>query len=389
MLKKLSEDFNNVTVFIKQSPLFSHWRTILFGIMTLILFIIVYLKFDFGTFYDSIVKLNWQAFVWLALLSIFEQILSWERYLRFLTKFKYSQITDYVAVSTIANVIPPKPLGIYYRFILTKHLFKTKIKETVFQIALDTAIEGIFIGLFAVSSLFLFPKANLGLEILLYLFGALGLIYFVISYYETRVYLIKNFVFRKLIMYLSKIKTQITQNFFKYLKSNMSEIIIGSILTIVKLFVGVLKVYLLFLFFGLDVSFWICFGIWGIAFFVGNASSLPAGLGAFELSFVYLAKSVNIPETMALNVALIERIFNIWIWVIFTLIYLFVKQINIFKIHEYFLAGLLKISKRLDNIRDPARKMVKKISKQISEKIVINKKLKLKLKKISDKYKKQ
>jgi len=33
--------------------------------------------------------------------------------------------------------------------------------------------------------------------------------------------------------------------------------------------------------------------------------------------------------------------------------------------------------------------MVKKISKQISEKIVINKKLKLKLKKISDKYKKQ
>lgn len=368
MLKKISKDFDNVLKYVKGSPLFSYWRVILFGILTIFLFVILYLKFDFTAFYNSVILLDWDAFVWLFLLSIFEQVLSWERYKRFLSNVKYSKIWDYIAVSTVANVVPPKPLGLYYRFVLTTHLFKTKIKDTAFQIAIDSVIEGIFIIVFAIFALFLFPKVNLGLELMIYLLGILGVLYLILSYYETRIYLIKNNLFKKLIMYLSKIKEQITVTFVQYLKDHSLDLFVGSILTIAKMFVGVLKVYLLFLFFGVEINFWLCFGLWSIAFFVGNASSLPAGLGAFELSFVYLSKSVNIPESIALNVAIMERIFNIWIWVLFTGIFLFVKNVNIFKIHEYFLSGLLNIANELDKISKPAKTIVNNLSKKIIKK---------------------
>jgi len=365
MFKKLSNDFENFISNLKKSPIFSYWRVILFGILTIILIVFLYLKFDFVAFWNSVKLLSWQAFVWLALLSIFEQVLSWERYKRFLSKSNYAQINDYITVATVGATIPPKPLGLYYRFVLSTHLFKTKVKETAFLIAIDTAIEGIFIVVFAIFALFLFPQVNLGLEVILYLLGILGILYLLLSYYETRIYLVTNGFFKKIILYLSKFKKKIIDSFFNYLKNNLGQIIIGSILTIIKMFVGVLKVYLLFLFFGLEVSFWVCFGIWSIAFFVANASSLPGGLGAFELSFVYLSKSVGIPEALALNVAIMERIFAIWLWALFSGIYLFIKHVNLFKIHDYFVTGISNIIEELDKLSKPARKIVKKISKDI------------------------
>jgi len=280
-------------------------------------------------------------------LSTIEQFLAWTRYKGFMKKSKMKQFFDYIAVISVDYVIPPKPLGLYYRFLLTKKLFKSKIKEIAILIIIDTFFEALAITSFALIALFVFPKANLGLAILLYLLAGIGILYFVFSYYETRVYLIKNNLIRKIVKYFSKIKTEFLKSFYSLLKLKKSYLVVGLILSIIKMFIGVLKVYLLFSFFGLNVPFWICFGMWSIAYFIGSSSSLPGGLGAFELSFVFLAKSINIPGELALNVAIVERFFNIWVWFIFTIIYLFVKKIKILMTHKTFLRNMSKLVSKI------------------------------------------
>lgn len=378
---------NKIIEAIKSIPILSYWRTILFIALTGALFVILLFKFNFSAFYDSFKKLDFWAFFWLIILSLFEQFLIWERYRRFMSKSHIKQFFDYISVSTVATVVPPKPLGLYYRFLLSMHLFKTNIKNTAFLVAIDTFYEGIAIIIFAVVSLFIFPKANLGLEIMLYILGAISLVYVIFSYYEARSYLVRNNFLKKILSYFSKIKTQLLDSFYSLLKQNKWNIFIGFILSVLRMFVCVLKVYLLFMFFGLDVNFWICLGIWSIANLVGNGSSLPGGLGAFELSFVYLAKTVNIPESIALYVAIMERFFEVWLWVIFTIAYLGYKKTKVWVIHDLFLQSISKfadkvlsertrsnvkkvyahVSKKFKKVEQPTKRILKKVSKRLDK----------------------
>jgi uncharacterized protein (TIRG00374 family) len=375
---------NKILGAIKSIPILSYWRPVLFIILTIGLFIILLFKFNFSAFVESIMKLDFWAFFWLIVLSLFEQFLIWERYRRFMVKSHIKQFFDYISVSTVATVVPPKPLGLYYRFLLSMHLFKTNIKNTAFLVAIDTFYEGFAITLFAVISLFIFPKANLGLEIILYVLGAISLVYIIFTYYEARRYLVKNSLFKKLLTYFSKLKTQILDSFYNLLKQNKWNIFIGFVLSIARMIVCVFKVYLLFRFFGLDVGFWICLGIWSIANLVGNGSSLPGGLGAFELSFVYLAKTVNIPESIALYVAIMERFFEVWMWAIFTAIYLFYKKTKVWIIHDLFLQNISKFADRIlsEKAKSNVRKVYRKVSKEIEK---VNAPAKKILKKVSNK----
>ena len=376
MVKKvLKNPIKSVSTFMKNSPIFSYWRTILFVVLTIVLLILFLWKFDFIGFYVAIKKLSISAFFWLILLSIIEQFISWERYRRFMIKSETKQVFDYIAVSTIASVVPPKPLGLYYRFIISLNLFKTNIKTTGFLIAIDTIFEAVATTLFAVLALFIFPRVNLGLQFVLYFFGILGLLYLIFVYYENRVYLIKSQTFKKLIEYLKTLKTKILDSFYSFIKKNLLSVFIGFLLSILKMFIGVLKVYLLFLFFGLEVNFWLVFGIWSIAFFVGTSSSLPGGLGAFELSFVYLSKAINIPESIAINVAVLERFFYIWVWAIFTGIFLLAKKISIVKGHHYFVAIISKIGDKINSgkVKSDMKNFYSIISTKIKDKDKIKK----------------
>ena len=296
---------------------------------------------------------------------------------------KCSMIFDYVSVTTVANTIPPKPLGMYYRFLLSMHFFRTKLKNTAFLVVIDSFYEAFFTLLFAIAALFVFPRADVGLEIVLVLIGIVGIVYFGFSFYETRTYLIKSSVLRKAVDYFSNMKAKIKDSLIEFLKLNKSAIILGFFLSLVKYFIGALKVYLLFLFFGLDVNFWIAFGIWGIANFVGSSSSLPGGIGAFEFSFVYLAETANINKEVALTVAILERIFNIWIWVAFTGVYLVSTKTKVWTLHTYFIQSLSKMIKSIrivtkhnrrlkhmyKTIKKPAKRFVKKLSKRIKKNI--------------------
>jgi len=360
---------NKIVDALKSIPLLSYWRTILIIILTIGLFVILLFKFNMSAFLESVKRLNFWAIFWLIVLSFFEQFLNWERYRRFMTKSHIKQFFDYISVNAVATVVPPKPLGLYYRFLLSIHLFKTNVKSTIFLIAIDTFYEGFAIVLFAGISLFIFPKANLGLEIILYILGALSLMYMIFLYYEARSYLIKNSFLKKIINYFSKIKNQLLDSFYKLLKANKWNIFIGFILSVIKMFVCVLKVYLLFVFFGLDVNFWICFGIWSIANLVGNGSSLPGGLGAFELSFVYLSKTVNIPESIALNVAIMERFFEVWAWAGFTLIYLFYKKTKLWQIHDLFILTASKFADKIGSgkTKSKVKKMFHKVTKKLDK----------------------
>jgi len=383
----LKDNLSSISKNIKKSPLFSNWRLIVFlGIVVFLIFLIRD-RFDFIAFINSVKSLDLLSFIWLILISLFEQLVSWFRYMLFLDKPKLFDFMKYIVVTSAANVIPPKPLGVYYRFIFSLQLFKESVKKTSFLIAIDTFFESFFIFIFALFGLILFPNENLGLEVLIYSIAIFGIIYLVFSYYETKYFIIKNKFFKLLVEYFIKIKKKVFISFVKFLKQNKLNIFYGSIFTIIKMFLGVLKIYLLFEVFGISVSFWLCFGIWSIAYLVGTASSLPGGLGAFELSFVYLSEASNISGVVALNVALLERVSHIWVWAIISLIYLLHKKIGFAKAHTYFIKLLsgfadeleykktknrleytyYKFSNKIKKIKRPAKKLVKVVSKNLKK----------------------
>jgi len=379
----LKKRIKDISVLLKNSPIFSYWRTILFIILTVFLITFLVINFDLKLFIKSIPQIQISVFFILLLISFLQQLFSWVRYYLFMKTNNFSKIFDYISVTTVGEIVPPKPLGLYYRFLLSMKFFDTTVKDTVFCVGIDTLYEAVFIFICAVVALFIFPKADLGLELFLILIGLFGILYFVFVYYENRIYLIKNGVIKRAITYLSQTKMKIKFSILEFLKVNKFTIFVGFFLSLIKYFLGILKVCLLFFAFGIRIDFWVAFGLFSIANFVGSASSLPAGLGAFEMSFVFLASSITVNKEIAFSIAILERFFSIWIWVLFTAIYLFLTKTQIWKLHTYFIFSLAKTihftkiasknRKRLKVIYQDIKRPTKKIVKKLSNKFKINK----------------
>ncbi len=326
---------------LKKLSLFSNWKFFLFLLFGIILLIILFLKFDFGLLFNSFKTLGILGLGIIFLISLFEQYLFYIRFKIFYKK-KYSlkEFIYYIPTNFSSQVIPPPPVGYYARFLLTKYYYKTSIKQSIFLVMIDNFLEAASFLVFAIFGLIFFPETDLGLGILLVSLFVIGILYYVFNYYETKKEIIKSSVFKKIINYLSKIKSKFLVSIYKDIKKNKLRIFLAFLLSLFKFIINILKVYVLFYLLGNPLSIIAVFGLVSIYLFISATSSLPGGIGVAELSFVLLASSLGVDENLALLIALLERFFSVWLWVLLGAIIVVYEKANIAKVHRKFLTFL-------------------------------------------------
>ncbi len=358
---------------IKNVPLLSSWRTILFLGISAVLIYYVISKLDLVLFWESLKKLSFFEFASLLFLSFFEFFLASVRY-NLVGKLNiFSHFLDYISTTNVEKVIPPRPLGIYYRFVLTRTLYKLELEKTIFMIFIDTVFDMLY-GLFGIIALIFVPGINFSFEVIFYIIAIAGVGYIAYVIYENYSYAKENKALEKVFGYFKDFFFKLKKSLFYFLEVKTSTVVYCFFLTIIRDLVNVLKVYLLFAIFGVEVSFLNSAIIYFIAYLIGSSSSLPGGVGAFELTFLFVAKVFGINEGVALTVAILERIFSVWIWALVTGAHLVNEKVGLINAGNRFIAKaaqfVVKVSKK-----SKTRKFAKKVLGKI------NKKLKVKTKK--------
>ncbi len=356
---------------LKNVPLLSSWRTILFlGISAVLVYYIIS-KLDLVLFWESLKKLSFFEFAGLLLLSFFEFFLASVRY-NLVGKLNiFSHFLDYISTTTVEKIIPPRPLGIYYRFVLTKTLYKMELEKTIFMMFIDTAFDVLY-GLIGIIALIFVPGINFSFEFIFYIIAIAGTGYIVYVIYENYSYAKENKALGVVFSYVKEFFLKLKKSLFYFLEVKKRTVILCFLLTILRFVVNVLKVYILFSIFGVEISFLNTAIIYFIAYLIGSSSSLPGGVGAFELTFLFVAKVFGINEGIALTVAILERIFGVWIFALITGAHLTIGKVGLLSTENRFIAKaaqfVVKVSKK-SKTRKLAKKVLGKIKKKIKVKI--------------------
>jgi hypothetical protein len=121
--------------------------------------------------------------------------------------------------------------------------------------------------------------------------------------------------------------------------------------------------------FGVEVKFFIVLGLWALCEIIGNVSMLPGGLGAYELSFVYLSSVLGIDSTLALSVVIIDRLFSFWIYLVvgFGIIILSKKPVE--QMRKEFLKYLSKQMQQLFSLYLKTQSKTKEFAEKIKANI--------------------
>jgi len=219
----------------------------------------------------------------------------------------------YLAGLAVTSGIPPKPLGEAMKILVFKFYYRISYSHVLLSVIFDNLFDMVFVLIIGVISAVLLPFPSIFDRILLtLLYVALGLVFVFSSYYFIKHFQLKikhnSFVFSFL--------GRLFDLFFDYLKKlkllSFKIVFFGSILTIFKILIVSFRIYLIFLMLGYEINFFIVLGLWSLCEIIGTASMLPGGLGAYELSFVYLSGALGINETLSFGVILIERLFSFW-----------------------------------------------------------------------------
>lgn len=353
MIYMIKTNFKNKFIDqLKKLSLFSHWKFLLFLLFGLGILIFLFSKFDFSLLFKSFGILGFLGISILFLISVVEQILFYIRFkLFYKKKYSFKEFIYYIPTNFSSQVIPPPPLGYYSRFLLTKYYYKTNIKRSIFLVMIDNFLEAASFLFFAILGLIFYPETDLGLGVLLISLFAIGVLYYIFNYYETKKEIIKYKILKKIIIYFSNIKQKFLISILKDLKNNKLEIVIAFLVSLLKFLVNIFKVYMLFYLLGNPLDILSVFGLVSIYLFLSASCSLPGGIGVAELSFVLLATSLGVNENLALVIALLERFFTVWLWVLLGIIIVIFEKANIAKVHRNFLKLLAETYSKIKEKR--------------------------------------
>ncbi|MDD4983586.1 MAG: lysylphosphatidylglycerol synthase transmembrane domain-containing protein [Candidatus ainarchaeum sp.] len=319
-LENIIENFNSkLFVFAKKLDSLTNFRKYIFLYLVVIaIFLFLFAKFGFFEIF-SYGKINVYYLLLFFVLSIVQLFVLSLRYSLYNEK-KYSlkQIYYYLCGLAVTLGIPPKPLGEAFRVIILKYYYKIQYSQVIFSIAMENVFDIITVLTIGLISSVLLPFPSIMDRIVLIVLAILlSVVSVIICYYFIKVFNIKIKFFDSVVFNFLK---NILSLFYKEIKKmemiSFKTISLSLFLSVLKIFICTLRIYLVFLMFGVEVNFFIVLGLWSLCEIIGNVSMLPGGLGAYELSFVYLSSVLGIDSTLALSVVIIDRLFSFWLYLV-------------------------------------------------------------------------
>ena len=372
-LETIIENFNaKLFAFAKKVDSLTNFRKYVF-LYLVVIAIFLYLFSKFGFFqifsYGKISVAYLFLFLLLSIIQIFVLSLRYSIYNE--KKYSLKQMYYYLCGLAVTLGIPPKPLGEAFRVIIFKYYYKIKYSQVIFSIALENIFDIVTVLTIGLISSILLPFPSI-MDRIVWIFLAVLLFIFsvIIIYYFVKVFNIKIRLFDSVAFSFLR---HIFSLFYKELKNlkmlSFKTIFFSLFLSLFKIFICTLRIYLVFLMFGVEVKFFIVLGLWALCEIIGNVSMLPGGLGAYELSFVYLSSVLGIDSTLALSVVIIDRLFSFWIYLVvgFGIIILSKKPVE--QMRKEFLKYLSKQMQQLFSLYLKTQSKTKEFAEKIKANI--------------------
>jgi len=338
---------------LSKLPIFSSKKTILLTIITFVLLGFVLYKVDFNNFVNAVLYLDVKYFFILLGLSIVEIFLYSERFRMFFDIDRsFKTFFGYLTGYAFGRVVPPRPFGEYLRLLLTKHYFKAKFNVSLLAIIFDNLIDSIAMVIYGIIAAIILADKALLWKLSLMVIISLSVFYIFYFFYTNFTSLKNVFGFNYFYKGADYLKKHLLDQAYQFLTVKKSIIVVGTMLTILCYIVAIAKMYLVLIMLGIHLPLITVAAVWTISHIVGNASMLPGGFGAFEFTFAFLMKDYGIAEPLAITAALIERIFNIWLFAIVGLLYFLYSKIPLKSIQDNFVnntADYLKDKLGADN----------------------------------------
>lgn len=191
------------------------------------------------------------------------------------------------------------------------------------------------LAIFAITYLMLYFHLSTSLFLLL----LLSLLLFVIAlafiivlcFNETVAINTVKWVFRQIKRFTYKVdkyeQTVLTsligfQNSLKYLLSNKKLLITASAISFLVWFLELLRVYIVFLAFGVNVSLGMIAAVFLVSALIGIIPLLPGGLGSIDGVMILLYSMAGISSSISTAATLIERMISLWMILILGIILL-------------------------------------------------------------------
>jgi len=378
-LENILENFNSkLFTFAKKVDSLTNFRKYVFLYLVVIaIFLYLFSKFGFFEIFNC-GKINVYYLLLFFILSAVQLFVLSLRYSLYNGK-KYSlkQMYYYLCGLAVTLGIPPKPLGEAFRIIILKYYYKIQYSQVILSIAMENIFDVVTVLTIGLISSALLPFPSVMDRIVLIVFAILLFIFsIIIVYYFIKVFNIKIRLFDSIAFNFLK---NILSLFYKELKNlkmlSFKTIFFSLFLSVLKIFICTLRIYFVFLMFGVEVNFFIVLGLWSLCEIIGNVSMLPGGLGAYELSFVYLASILGINSTLALSVVIIDRLFSFWLYLIvgFGIVILSKKPIE--EMRKEFLKYLSKQMQHLFSLYLKTQSKTKEFAEKIKTNIEETKRL--------------
>ncbi|PIU02528.1 MAG: hypothetical protein COT55_03055 [Candidatus Diapherotrites archaeon CG09_land_8_20_14_0_10_32_12] len=378
-LENILENFNSkLFTFAKKVDSLTNFRKYVFLYLVVIaIFLYLFSKFGFFEIFNY-GKINVYYLLLFFILSAVQLFVLSLRYSLYNGK-KYSlkQMYYYLCGLAVTLGIPPKPLGEAFRIIILKYYYKIQYSQVILSIAMENIFDVVTVLTIGLISSALLPFPSVMDRIVLIVFAILLFIFsIIIVYYFIKVFNIKIRLFDSIAFNFLK---NILSLFYKELKNlkmlSFKTIFFSLFLSVLKIFICTLRIYFVFLMFGVEVNFFIVLGLWSLCEIIGNVSMLPGGLGAYELSFVYLASILGINSTLALSVVIIDRLFSFWLYLIvgFGIVILSKKPIE--EMRKEFLKYLSKQMQHLFSLYLKTQSKTKEFAEKIKTNIEETKRL--------------
>ena len=378
-LENILENFNSkLFTFAKKVDSLTNFRKYVFLYLVVIaIFLYLFSKFGFFEIFNY-GKINvYYLFLFFILSAVQLFVLSLRYSLYNGKKYSLKQMYYYLCGLAVTLGIPPKPLGEAFRIIILKYYYKIQYSQVILSIAMENIFDVVTVLTIGLISSALLPFPSVMDRIVLIVFAILLFIFsIIIVYYFIKVFNIKIRLFDSIAFNFLK---NILSLFYKELKNlkmlSFKTIFFSLFLSVLKIFTCTLRIYFVFLMFGVEVNFFIVLGLWSLCEIIGNVSMLPGGLGAYELSFVYLASILGINSTLALSVVIIDRLFSFWLYLIvgFGIVILSKKPIE--EMRKEFLKYLSKQMQHLFSLYLKTQSKTKEFAEKIKTNIEETKRL--------------
>lgn len=140
-----------------------------------------------------------------------------------------------------------------------------------------------------------------------------------------------KWVFRQIKRFTNKVdkyeETALTsllgfQNSLKYLLSNKRLLIVASAISFLVWFLELLRVYIVFMAFGVNVSLGMIAAVFLVSSLIGIIPLLPGGLGSIDGVMILLYSMAGISASVSTAATLIERMISLWMVLILGVILL-------------------------------------------------------------------